>query len=536
MSELPDWARRLDLSPHPEGGWFRETWRSDLTVPQSALPPGLHRPTQRGNGDPVPAHARPAVGMAHGAQRRAVALSLRQSAAASGRTRAGRCHNASARCRHRRRRAPAARRAAGTLAAGTSPRRRTQPGQLCRGTRLRLRRLRAGSRLPTEQFDRCGHQRCVVRRVEPSGSASVSSIRCGSARRVARRVRSSGQQLSSRPCSSTGAGEPAAITWLSRSSAVAMSPSACSSIMTRMQCWRYLRRRPRRGRLGVEDPDLDAESLAQQQSGEVLGDPARASSPRRSRAAPLHRLTARSRCVGDRAAPRTPSSRRRAARAPRGAPRTPLRRRRPAAASPRRRRSWDACAPPWRRPDGRPAPRRPVARGDRQIRVLIGGAGAVDARLDVDLGGGDHPSIFACRSLSSTRRSRLVGLPAPRSRTANLTVSVSTGLGVRSRKHVAASAAPTRFWITRTTSTTRVVGPTRARTSSPGDTVVAGFAGRPLTRTWPPRHASAASGRVFTSRTDHSHLSTRVDSTPSIMAHQVAVEMQRRLTGHAWLL
>ena len=39
MGDLPEWARRLDLSPHPEGGWFRETWRSDLTIPQSALPP-----------------------------------------------------------------------------------------------------------------------------------------------------------------------------------------------------------------------------------------------------------------------------------------------------------------------------------------------------------------------------------------------------------------------------------------------------------------------------------------------------------------
>ncbi|MGK2854424.1 MAG: cupin domain-containing protein [Microbacteriaceae bacterium] len=38
MTELPDWARQLDLSPHPEGGWFRETWRSELTFPQSALP------------------------------------------------------------------------------------------------------------------------------------------------------------------------------------------------------------------------------------------------------------------------------------------------------------------------------------------------------------------------------------------------------------------------------------------------------------------------------------------------------------------
>jgi predicted cupin superfamily sugar epimerase len=38
VTELPDWARRLQLSPHPEGGWFRETWRSNLTIGQSALP------------------------------------------------------------------------------------------------------------------------------------------------------------------------------------------------------------------------------------------------------------------------------------------------------------------------------------------------------------------------------------------------------------------------------------------------------------------------------------------------------------------
>ena len=37
-SELPDWARSLDLSPHPEGGWYAETWRSEVTLAQSALP------------------------------------------------------------------------------------------------------------------------------------------------------------------------------------------------------------------------------------------------------------------------------------------------------------------------------------------------------------------------------------------------------------------------------------------------------------------------------------------------------------------
>ncbi|WP_102143347.1 cupin domain-containing protein [Mycobacterium hubeiense] len=48
MTELPDWARRLDLSPHPEGGWYRETWRSELTIPQSALPPDYNGPRSTG--------------------------------------------------------------------------------------------------------------------------------------------------------------------------------------------------------------------------------------------------------------------------------------------------------------------------------------------------------------------------------------------------------------------------------------------------------------------------------------------------------
>jgi len=28
----PHLAEQLDLTPHPEGGWYRETWRSDTTV------------------------------------------------------------------------------------------------------------------------------------------------------------------------------------------------------------------------------------------------------------------------------------------------------------------------------------------------------------------------------------------------------------------------------------------------------------------------------------------------------------------------
>lgn len=48
MTELPGWAQRLDLAPHPEGGWFKETWRSDLVVPQSVLPSDYTGPRNAG--------------------------------------------------------------------------------------------------------------------------------------------------------------------------------------------------------------------------------------------------------------------------------------------------------------------------------------------------------------------------------------------------------------------------------------------------------------------------------------------------------
>lgn len=37
---LPDWATSLDLQPHPEGGWYRQTWRSEVGLPQAVLPAG----------------------------------------------------------------------------------------------------------------------------------------------------------------------------------------------------------------------------------------------------------------------------------------------------------------------------------------------------------------------------------------------------------------------------------------------------------------------------------------------------------------
>ncbi|MDH3999499.1 MAG: cupin domain-containing protein [Desulfuromonadales bacterium] len=41
MSEdrLQQIISELDLQPHPEGGWFRETYRAAETIPASALPP-----------------------------------------------------------------------------------------------------------------------------------------------------------------------------------------------------------------------------------------------------------------------------------------------------------------------------------------------------------------------------------------------------------------------------------------------------------------------------------------------------------------
>jgi uncharacterized protein len=36
--EIVQLIDKLQLQPHPEGGFYRETWRSDLCLPQSILP------------------------------------------------------------------------------------------------------------------------------------------------------------------------------------------------------------------------------------------------------------------------------------------------------------------------------------------------------------------------------------------------------------------------------------------------------------------------------------------------------------------
>jgi predicted cupin superfamily sugar epimerase len=44
VSSMPDWAQGLDLQPHPEGGYFAETWRSPIEVAAAILPPGYDGP------------------------------------------------------------------------------------------------------------------------------------------------------------------------------------------------------------------------------------------------------------------------------------------------------------------------------------------------------------------------------------------------------------------------------------------------------------------------------------------------------------
>jgi uncharacterized protein len=38
MTARPELAERLDLQPHPEGGWYRETWRSPVSFVPDGYP------------------------------------------------------------------------------------------------------------------------------------------------------------------------------------------------------------------------------------------------------------------------------------------------------------------------------------------------------------------------------------------------------------------------------------------------------------------------------------------------------------------
>lgn len=41
MPDARDWITTLNLEPHPEGGWYKETYRAELSIPHSALPPAF---------------------------------------------------------------------------------------------------------------------------------------------------------------------------------------------------------------------------------------------------------------------------------------------------------------------------------------------------------------------------------------------------------------------------------------------------------------------------------------------------------------
>jgi len=119
------------------------------------------------------------------------------------------------------------------------------------------------------------------------------------------------------------------------------------------------------------------------------------------------------------------------------------------------------------------------------------------------------------RIRSSSRRRRLLGRPSPRIALIPGAISRTTGGGLLSTKHVAATGAPTRCSIGRTTSRIRCRSAIRACTVSPARTLVDGFAGLPFTRTCPPSQSCVAIGRVFTSRTAHNQRSTRVSAAPA---------------------
>jgi len=40
-AEAKIWIEKLQLLPHPEGGYYRQTYRSELIVPKTALPPAF---------------------------------------------------------------------------------------------------------------------------------------------------------------------------------------------------------------------------------------------------------------------------------------------------------------------------------------------------------------------------------------------------------------------------------------------------------------------------------------------------------------
>ena len=140
MTELPEWVRRLELSPHPEGGWFRETWRSDLTLEGSQLP--AHYGGPRSAGTAILFVLMPGKESAwHTVRSAELWLYHRGSPVElhfgpAGTARSARCWVPISR--------PASTRSCWfrpAIAARPAARLRAEPGQLHRGPRVRLRRL-----------------------------------------------------------------------------------------------------------------------------------------------------------------------------------------------------------------------------------------------------------------------------------------------------------------------------------------------------------------------------------------------------------
>ena len=142
-----------------------------------------------------------------------------------------------------------------------------------------------------------------------------------------------------------------------------------------------------------------------------------------------------------------------------------------------------------------------VVTSDRELSRRVTGAGAAvhGTRWLLDqLADRGSRRYSRPRSFSMSRRSRLVGRPAPRSRTGTIAVSsFASGGGVRSSTDSATSAAPTRFEMGLRTMRMRSNPAMRTRSSSPGRTGCAAFARSPFTRTWPARHAVVAAERVL---------------------------------------
>ncbi len=75
LDRRPATAEALDLVPHPEGGWFRETWRAEPSATRPAT-----RPPGRRHRHLLPAAARRGVVLATVSLGRGVAVALRRAA------------------------------------------------------------------------------------------------------------------------------------------------------------------------------------------------------------------------------------------------------------------------------------------------------------------------------------------------------------------------------------------------------------------------------------------------------------------------